>query len=366
MTAIVLAAGHSARMRSTRPKPLHPLCGKPMLVYVLEALAGAGPDRQLVVVGSAAEQVSKKLVEAAPDISVELVPGSVIGGTGEAVAAALAALDDLDPAVGFDDGDDVIVVPADVPLVTSATITRLIEAHRRTGAAATVSTSAADGTDGDGDGVIIDGRADEVGSVSRHDDAPRAGAQVASGLYCFRHSLLAPALRRVAPSARHGDVAVGDAVAVLHDAGHRTLAVLCGDDGDLDRVDDRVDLAQVEAQLRARTNRRWLQAGVTMVDPARTVVDTTVELATDVTLFPGTLLQGATVVGEGAEIGPDTHLVDCAVGQGAQVRQTVGRDAEIGSYADVGPFAVLEPGASIPPATTTGPHHVARAGPDVS
>ena len=101
-----------------------------------------------------------------------------------------------------------------------------------------------------------------------------------------------------------------------------------------------------------------------MVDPERTIVDTTVVLARDVTLFPGTLLQGTTIIGEGAEIGPDTHLVDCAVGQGARVRQTVGNDAEVGSYADVGPFAVLEPGASMPPATTTGAFHVENSASD--
>ncbi len=108
-----------------------------------------------------------------------------------------------------------------------------------------------------------------------------------------------------------------------------------------------------------RTNRRWLRAGVNMVDPHRTSIDTTVRLSPDVTLFPGTLLQGDTVVGERAEIGPDTRLVDCAVGADAVVEKTMARDAEIGSGAHVGPFAVLESGAHVDPGVATGAFYTA-------
>jgi len=112
-------------------------------------------------------------------------------------------------------------------------------------------------------------------------------------------------------------------------------------------VDDRLHLAEVEAELRRRINHRWLASGVTMVDPATCYIDATVALGRDVTLFPNTLLQGRTVVGEGAEIGPDTRLVDCVVGAGARVEKTVGHDAEVGDGAQVGPFAVLRPGAQV-------------------
>ena len=98
-----------------------------------------------------------------------------------------------------------------------------------------------------------------------------------------------------------------------------------------------------------------------MVDPANTYLDATVQLGADVTLFPGTILQGATIVGAGAEIGPHTRLVDCVVGAGAVVEQSNGRDAEIGADAVVGPFAALAPGASIPSGTVTGPFYAATA-----
>ena len=119
-------------------------------------------------------------------------------------------------------------------------------------------------------------------------------------------------------------------------------------------INDRAQLAVAEAELRDRTNDRWMMNGVTMLDPERTYIDATVELAPDVTLFPGTVLQGRTIVERGAEIGPDSRLVDCVVREGAVVEQTVGRLAEIGAGAIVGPFASLAPGSRVAPGTVTG------------
>jgi bifunctional UDP-N-acetylglucosamine pyrophosphorylase/glucosamine-1-phosphate N-acetyltransferase len=126
-------------------------------------------------------------------------------------------------------------------------------------------------------------------------------------------------------------------------------------------VNDRAQLAVAEAELRDRTNEKWMRMGVTMLDPEHTYVDASVELGTDVTLFPGTILQGRTVIGEHAEIGPNTRLVDCTVGEGAIVANSVGRQAEIGDHADVGPFASLEPGSRIGAGVATGAFYVGTA-----
>ena len=125
--------------------------------------------------------------------------------------------------------------------------------------------------------------------------------------------------------------------------------------------DDRIQLAGAEAVLRRRTNDGWLRAGVTLVDPERISIDTTVRLGKDVALFPGTLLQGETVIGDRAEIGPNTRLVDCVVGADTRLEQVVGRDAEVGDGAVVGPFAVLEPGSQIAPGARTGSFYTAVA-----
>ena len=150
-------------------------------------------------------------------------------------------------------------------------------------------------------------------------------------------------------------------MSVLHDAGYPVDTVIARDPGEAAGINDRVQLAEAEAELRRRTNEGWLQKGVTMVDPSSTYIDATVELSTDVTIFPGAILQGRTVVGRASEIGPGTRLVDCLVGDEVTLDRVNGHDAEIGSGAIVGPYAVLRPGASIPPGTVTGPFYTAPA-----
>jgi bifunctional UDP-N-acetylglucosamine pyrophosphorylase/glucosamine-1-phosphate N-acetyltransferase len=173
--------------------------------------------------------------------------------------------------------------------------------------------------------------------------------------------LLAPALRRITPDNAQGELYLTDVVEVLHDAGYPIVPVLADDESEAQGINDRYQLAHAEAELRRRTNDAWLRAGVTMVDPATTYIDATVRLAPDVTLFPGTLLQGKTVVREGAQIGPDTRLVDCTIGEGAVIEYTVGRHADVGAGAIVGPYAALEPGAHIDPGTRTGPFYTATS-----
>jgi len=357
VSAIVLAAGSGSRMRSTRPKPLHMLCGKPMLVYVLDALAAARPDRMVLVVGQGAEQVSKKLIDLAPDVALDLVEQRVPSGTGDAASVGLTVLED-----DLVDDDHVLVAPGDAPLVQAATIASLVAHQLESGAAATILTAAA-GPTHVGYGAIVRDRHGHIARVASPGEPHvevGAGDEVASGLYCFRRNLLAPALRRITPGLPDGEIRLDDVIAVLHETGHPIEAIAVDEPRDVAGVNDRVQLADAEAVLRQRTNRHWLAAGVTMVDPARTCIDATVELAPDVTLFPGTLLQGRTVVGEGAEIGPDSQLVDCAIGAGAKVKKTMARDAEVGPGAIVGPFAVLEPGAQVPPGVETGPFQVFR------
>jgi bifunctional UDP-N-acetylglucosamine pyrophosphorylase / glucosamine-1-phosphate N-acetyltransferase len=360
VSAIILAAGEGSRMRSTRPKPLHLLCGRAMLLYVLDALDDTDTRTAVIVVGHGAERVTKKLQEEAPDLALDFVEQHVQRGTGDAVSVGLTAFGD-DLADG-DDEDDLVVLPGDTPLLRSQTLAALVEAHRATGAAATLLTARLD--DPTGYGRVIRGRDGQVERVVEQVDASPdelAIDEVCTSIYCFRRGLLAPALRRLSPENAQGEYYLTDVAAVLHDAGYRVEAVLAGDAIETQGVNDRVQLATAEAELRRRTNDRWLRQGVTMVDPDRTYIDATVELAPDVTLFPGTMLQGRCVVGPGAELGPDTRLVDCVVGAGATVEAAIGRDAEVGERAVVGPFAALEPGSSVPADSRTGAFYTATS-----
>ena len=167
--------------------------------------------------------------------------------------------------------------------------------------------------------------------------------------------MLAPALRRLSPENAQGEYYLTDAIEVLYEVGYPVATQVISDPMEAAGVNDRAQLAVAEAELRRRINARWMRRGVTMLDPERTYLDSSVELAPDVTIFPGTLLQGHTVVATGCEIGPDAHLIDCVVADGATVSATVARSAEIGAGAVVGPFATLLPGARVAPGAVTGP-----------
>jgi bifunctional UDP-N-acetylglucosamine pyrophosphorylase/glucosamine-1-phosphate N-acetyltransferase len=350
LSAIVLAGGDGTRMKSNRPKPIHVLCGKAMVLYELDALHEIGVRRTVVVVGTGAERVTKKLQEDGPDLLLEFVEQRFARGTGDAASVGVTAF-------GYVDEEDaaVLVLPGDTPLVRAATLSGLVAEHRASGAAVTILSAELD--DPSGYSRIVRGKADRVVAVIDEVDVvdePIGRTEVSAGIYCFRLNLLAPALRRVTPRNTRGVHFLSDVVRVLAEAGHPVSTHRVSDITDTYGVNDRVQLARVEAELRRRTNHRWLERGVTLVDPAHTYIDTTVHIGADVTVFPGTMLQGRTVIGEGADIGPNTRLVDCAVGAGARVEETVGHDAEIGPGAVVGPFAVLEPGDAISPGLETG------------
>jgi bifunctional UDP-N-acetylglucosamine pyrophosphorylase/glucosamine-1-phosphate N-acetyltransferase len=194
-------------------------------------------------------------------------------------------------------------------------------------------------------------------SSSATPPTPREIDEINTSIYVFRRSLLAPALRRLTPDNVQGELYVTDVVQVLAEAGHPVVSLEADDPDETHGVNDRAQLAAAEAELRRRTNARWMREGVGIVDPGATYIDITVRLAPDVVLFPGTVLQGATVVGAGTEVGPATRLSDTVVGEGSKVNETVATRAEIGDEAVVGPFAVLEPGSRVGDGVRTGPFY---------
>ena len=313
LSAVVLAAGRGVRMRSGRPKPLHDLCGRAMLLHVVDALAAANPRQIAVVVGYGAEEVAKHITEEAYDLRIDFVEQPVQRGTADAAALGLSALDsDVDD-------EDVLVVSADMPLIQGSTLRGMTAQHRLSGSAATVAT---------------------------------AGEESAE-IYCFRRSLLSPALRRLAASDSGREYNLFDAAEVLTSAGH-DLGSFAIDESEAQGVDDREQLAFAEAEMRQRINRNWMVAGVRIMAPHSAYIDVSVKLAPDVVIHPGVVLRGQTVVGEGAIIGPHTHLVDCVVGPRAALEAVSATDAEIGADAHVGAYITLEPGEHIPPASTRG------------
>jgi bifunctional UDP-N-acetylglucosamine pyrophosphorylase/glucosamine-1-phosphate N-acetyltransferase len=362
VSAIVLAAGEGSRMRSSRPKPLHLICGRPMVMHVIHALEGLTPDRTVVVVGHGAERVTKKVQEQAPGWAhVTFVEQTVQRGTGDAAMVGLSAF----PGDDLDDTGTVVVLPGDTPLLQPASLDALVAAHVANQYAATLITSVLE--DPTGYGRVVrqpsrDGEGRVLRIVEERDATTeeRAIKEVCTSMYAFRRDLLGPALRHLSPDNAQGEYYLTDVIGKLAAMGHRIGCVQVPV-AETQGVNDRWQLAMAERELRARTNRRWLLNGVTMLDPRQTFVDVTVSLGRDVTLYPGTILQGDTVIGDGSEIGPDTRLVDCTVGAGARVEHTVGRDSEVGEGATVGPYAFLPPGSTVTSGEVTGAFYTAPA-----
>jgi bifunctional UDP-N-acetylglucosamine pyrophosphorylase / glucosamine-1-phosphate N-acetyltransferase len=344
LAAVVLAAGEGTRMRSETPKALHPLCGRPMILHVLDRLVELPLARIVVVVGHGAERVTKTVQEQlVTETPLEFVEQRRQRGTGDAVSVGLTA-----SSFDLDAEDDVLVLSADTPLLRAETLAGLATEHRLADAAATVLTAHLDDPFGYGR-IVRDerGGVDRIAEQGDANDAELDIREVNSSIYCFRRGLLAPALRRLDPENAQGEYYLTDVVGVLRAAGHVVIGTPAGDAEEILGVNDRSQLATAEQVLRQRINRHWMREGVSMTDPEQTYVDASVELEPEVRLLPGTILEGRTVVGAGSTIGPHTRLVDTIVGEGVTVEHTVAREAEIGDHVTVGPWVSLRPGTRI-------------------
>jgi bifunctional UDP-N-acetylglucosamine pyrophosphorylase / glucosamine-1-phosphate N-acetyltransferase len=355
VAAIILAAGEGTRMRSARPKPLHAICGRPMVMHVIHSLSAVQPASTVVVVGHGAERVTKKVTDQAPAwANVAFAEQAVQRGTGDAALVGLSAV----PGDDYDDDTTIVVLPGDAPLLRPETVDELVAAHVANGYAATMITSVHDDPTGYGRVVRAPSK-DGQGRVMRIVEQRDASAEelvikeACMSMYAFRRDLLGPALRRLSPDNAQGEYYLTDVVATLAAMGHQVNTVIAPPE-ETQGINDRWQLALAERELRRRTNRMWLLNGVTMLDPRQTFVDVTVKLGRDVTLFPGTMLHGSTVVGDGTEIGPQTRLTDVVVGANCVVEHTVAADCEIGDGAIVGPFAHLRAGSRVHSGQVTG------------
>lgn len=360
--AIVLAAGEGTRMRSQRPKPLHLICGRPMVIHVIHSLSDVQPTQTVIVVGHGADQVTARVTTDSPSwANVSFASQVVQRGTGDAVRVGLTALDQSvaataasDRLAEHDDMSTILVLPGDTPLLRRETIDNLVAQHEASGHAATVLVAQLDNPTGYGRVVRSkDGRVLRIVEQRDASDEERQIKEINTSIYAFRRDLLGPALRRVTPNNAQSEYYLTDVVAVLADMGHQVGAVVA-DAPETQGVNDRWQLALAERELRARTNRFWLLNGVTMFDPRQTFIDVDVHIERDVTLYPGTMLQGDTRIGAGSQIGPNTRLVNCVVGANSFVESTSATDSLIGDNAKVGPFAHLSSGSRVTDGQTTG------------
>jgi bifunctional UDP-N-acetylglucosamine pyrophosphorylase/glucosamine-1-phosphate N-acetyltransferase len=354
VSAIVLAAGEGTRMRSDRPKPLHMICGRAMVMHVIEALRFLEPTTTSLVVGHRADRVTAEVSKSAPSwANVTFVEQPTQRGTGDAALCGMSAL----PGDDLDDDTTIVVLPGDTPLLRPETLDELVATHVANDNAATLLTSIVD--DPTGYGRVIRGKDGNVAGIVEQRDANAealAIQEICTSIYAFRRDLLGPALRHLSPDNSQGEYYLTDVVGSLAGMGHRVGSVTAPSE-ETQGVNDRWQLALAERELRSRTNRSWLLNGVTMLDPRQTFVDVTVQLGRDITLYPGTMLHGSTVVDNGCNIGPNARLIDCKVGQGVQIQYSVAEGVEFKAGARVGPYAALSRGTVVEANEVTGPFY---------
>ncbi len=332
---VVLAAGEGTRMRSATPKVLHGFAGRSLLGHAVAAASSLRPQQLVVVVGHGRDAVTAHLAAIAPGARVAVQNEQ--RGTGHAVACAL---EQVDVPAGT-----LVVTYGDVPLLAPETLARLVDRHDEAGAAVTVLT--AEVADPSGYGRIVRDADGEVAQIVEHrdaDDAQRAIAEVNSGVYAFDVAALRTYLARLDSGNDQGELYVTDVVRLARLDGRRVASLLLDDAVQTEGVNDRVQLAALAREANRRVLDAAMLAGVTVLDPASTWVDVTVQLHRDVVLLPGVHLEGATVVHSGAVIGPDCTVADTLVERDAQVVRSHVLGARIGPQASVGPYSFLRPG----------------------
>ena len=342
-TVVILAAGEGTRMRSAVPKVLHPLCGRPLILWSVLAAQEAGAQKVVVV-----DNPRRKLQDHLPE-GVEVAVQAEPRGTGDAVAAAGAHIDAA---------ATVVVINGDVPLITPEELQALVTAHEQAGAAATMATMELDEP-----GELGRVLRDQDGNVERVVEAKTPGdatpeelaiREVNAGVYAFDGGHLLAALAELDADNAQGELYLPEVLPRLKAAGKAVAAHVVGDPALALGVNDRVDLARVRAVAQNRIHERHQRAGVTIVDPQSTLIDADVEIGEDTVIEPSSFLRGSTQVGRGCTVGPLTTLIDTRLGDGVNVPHSYLVQAHVEDEANVGPFAYLRPGAHL--------HRRAKAG----
>ena len=335
LAVVILAAGQGTRMKSDLPKVLHPLAGRPLVTYAIEMARALAGTRPVLVVGHRAEAVRE-----AVDDDVVLVEQTEQLGTGHAVLQARQAL--------RGQSDLVLVTYADMPLLTTGTLLRLVERQRENPGPLSILTVVAD--DPRGFGRVMRDESDAVVQVV--EEAVAAPEQLAIrelnvGVYCFDADWVWTHVDRIPLSLPKQEYYLPDLIGMAVAEGLRVEAVATEDAAEALGINTRVHLAEAESVLRRRINEHWMLAGVTIVDPATTYVEPGVTIGQDTTIRPNTHLRGETTIGRNCHIGPNTIIVDCQIGDGCRVLASVLEQAVMEDGSDVGPFGHLRKGARL-------------------
>jgi bifunctional UDP-N-acetylglucosamine pyrophosphorylase/glucosamine-1-phosphate N-acetyltransferase len=322
-------------MKSKLYKVLHPVCGKPMVEHVVDQVLQLGLEKLVTVVGFGAEQVKAQIGDKS-----EFAFQEEQLGTAHAVMQASPYLQNEDGVT--------LVVCGDTPLITVETMRALLEHHLSTNAKATILTAVAE--DPTGYGRIIRNDDGHVEKIVEHKDATeeeRAIKEINTGTYCFDNKSLFEALTNVSNNNVQGEYYLTDVIEILKTKGEIVSAYQAPSFEETIGVNDRIALSKAEKIMRERINRKHMMNGVTIIDPEHTYISPEAEIGRDTVIYPGTVIEGKTVIGEDCIIGPHSEIKNCSVGNGTTIRHSVAHDSEIGNEVTIGPFAHIRPSSKI-------------------
>lgn len=331
LLAVILAAGKGTRMKSTLPKVLHKIGGKPMVQHVLDAAHMAGAKKKVVVVGFGAE-----CVEAALGAQTEFVVQAQQLGTGHAVMQAGELLQDF---VGT-----VMVLCGDTPLLTGETLGKLFAEHQAEGASATVLT--AHMTDPTGYGRVIRDASGQVLKIVEQKDADSrelAVNEINTGIYCFERAALFDALKNTNCNNMQGEYYLTDVIGILAKGLTKVWAVQVGDFQETLGINSRMQLAEAEKIVRKRKLSELMDNGVTIMDIDSTFIDQEVSIGSDTVIYPFTWIEGTTTIGSNCEIGPNSRIQNSSIGDNTILHFMYAHDCKIGNNVTVGPYVHLRP-----------------------
>lgn len=333
--AVLLAAGQGTRMRSRLPKLLHPLAGQPMILHSLSALSKLSDGPPILVVGHESEMIRQAVAEQAQFVEqVEQL------GTGHALLQAKSKLEGK--------ANLVLVCNADLPLLTAETIEKLVKAQKEAEGVFTMLTVKS--PQPRGFGRILRGESGDVLAIVEEAEATpeqRDISELNVGVYCFQANWLWPALEKIKPSGANGEYYLTDLVEIAVKEGGRVNALMLDNPSEAIGINTRVHLAQAEQKLRERINQYWMLAGVTIVDPNSTYIDVGVSIGQDSTIWPNTMLQGYTKIGENCSLGPNSVVRNSQIHDDCKIEASYVEHAIIENHVDIGPFAHMRKGAHL-------------------
>ena len=337
--SIILAAGEGIRMRSDTPKVLHKICGKPILEYVIDASRFANVDKSYVIVGHGGEEVRENFKDKDIVFKTQSIGEEFPYGTGYAVMQAIDYVED---------DDNVIILYGDAPLISPKTIENLLKYHNENQYMGTVLTAIVE--DPTGYGRIVRGENGEILKIVEHKDATEDELKIKeinSGIYCFNGKNLKEALAKIDNNNAQGEYYITDVISILKDKGENVGVFLIDNPDEIYGINSRVQLAFCEKIMRNRINQKYMDEGITIINPENTYIELGAKIGRDSIIYPGAIITKGTIIGEECIIGENSRIENSKIGNKVHIYASTITDSIVEDKCSIGPYAHLRPNSHL-------------------